>query len=513
MEKKLIITLAILTIISLIIAVGCGDSGDTMINPTSQGNTVNNPENNGAYIKVNITWPQDGIEGKCIISSGNENTLTASMPGGTMQVIVRVRPVPDPNSPTYVDDPNNYLENGYAEILKPEEKVILGPLPAMHVIVRAEAHDRYGPLVANMAISAVEKDFHLQIGQNTTELNLGDYELNLNSSDPFVVPEKDSLDASAGLSQPEVDRMLNWFVERDILDSSGEPPGIINRDIEINANLNITTDPSVPVSGREVTFSLIDPPSDVSLSSTTATTDDNGNCKVTLTTVVPNSPITVEGVFKVEWEDPPGTPVVKEYKDRITINPNIRNILLATKDNDLINIPDFVCDYFKNGVHDSTIRATLKQIDSENYVYPHPTIDGKTIKFTVKDTACSFSPELTLTGAGGVPGEAVSNLNTTSLAFRPIKVTIECLEDPSDPNFILPAPQELTVIVSDNLVFEEDFEKAEYEPGLGTTEFHNVLLAANGWGLSLPLETPLDFIRPEFDIIPYVSIQPRRKPV
>jgi len=427
----------------------------------------------------------------------------ASMPGDTKSIHVEVFETGSRINPLGED---TFWRN-----LDPDEVTVgrFDNLPLIRVDIRATAYDYNNNLIPG---DAIVEGFQIKFGLNTVDLLLGDYELNLNSSDPFVVPAKDSLDASAGLSQTKVDRMLNWFIERDILDSSGEPPGIISRDIEINANLNITTDPSVPVSGREVIFSLIDPPSDVSLSSTTATTDDKGNCKVTLTTVVPNSPITVEGVFKVEWEDPPGTPVVKEYKDRITINPNIRNILLATKDNDLINIPDFVCDYFESEFHDSTIRATLKQIDSENYVYPHPTIDGKTIKFTVKDTACSFSPELTLTGAGGVPGEAVSNLNTTSLAFRPIKVTIECLEDPSDPNFILPAPQELTVIVSDNLVFKEDFEKAEYEPGLGTTEFHNVL-AANGWGLSLPLETPLDFIRPEFDIIPYVSIQPRRKPV
>jgi len=427
----------------------------------------------------------------------------ASMPGDTKSIHVEVFETGSRINPLGED---TFWRN-----LDPDEVTVgrFDNLPLIRVDIRATAYDYNNNLIPG---DAIVEGFQIKFGLNTVDLLLGDYELNLNSSDPFVVPAKDSLDASAGLSQTKVDRMLNWFIERDILDSSGEPPGIISRDIEINANLNITTDPSVPVSGREVIFSLIDPPSDVSLSSTTATTDDKGNCKVTLTTAVPNSPITVEGLFKVEWEDPPGTPVVKEYKDRITINPNIQNILLATKDNDLINIPDFVCDYFESEFHDATIRATLKQIDRENYVYPYPTIDGKTIKFTVKDTACSFSPELTLTGAGGVPGEAVSNLKTTSLAFRPIKVTIECLEDPSDPNFILPAPQELTVIVSDNLVFKEDFEKAEYEPGLGTTEFHNVL-AANGWGLSLPLETPLDFIRPEFDIIPYVSIQPRRKPV
>jgi len=427
----------------------------------------------------------------------------ASMPGDTKSIHVEVFETGSRINPLGED---TFWRN-----LDPDEVTVgrFDNLPLIRVDIRATAYDYNNNLIPG---DAIVEGFQIKFGLNTVDLLLGDYELNLNSSDPFVVPAKDSLDASAGLSQTKVDRMLNWFIERDILDSSGEPPGIISRDIEINANLNITTDPSVPVSGREVIFSLIDPPSDVSLSSTTATTDDKGNCKVTLTTAVPNSPITVEGLFKVEWEDPPGTPVVKEYKDRITINPNIRNILLATKDNDLINIPDFVCDYFESEFHDATIRATLKQIDRENYVYPYPTIDGKTIKFTVKDTACSFSPELTLTGAGGVPGEAVSNLKTTSLSFRPIKVTIEYPEDPSDPNFILPAPQELTVIVSDNLVFKEDFEKAEYEPGLGTTEFHNVL-AANGWGLSLPLETPLDFIRPEFDIIPYVSIQPRRKPV
>jgi len=506
MKSNFFISLILLTISTIIIIFsGCG-SGDDITHPSSitTGIPVNNNGQTGSII-IRIKWPEAGIDGNCILSSGDgEETLMASMPGDTKSIHVEVFETGSRINPLGED---TFWRN-----LDPNEVTVgrFDNLPLIRVDIRATAYDYNNNLIPG---DAIVEGFQIKFGINTVDLLLGDYGLNLKASDPFVVPEKDSLDASAGLSQPEVDRMLNWFVERDILDSSGEPPGIINRDIEINANLNITTDPSVPVSGREVTFSLIDPPSDVYLSSTTATTDDNGNCKVTLTTVVPNSPITVEGVFKVEWEDPPGTPVVKEYKDRITINPNIRNILLATKDNDLINIPDFFCDYFESEFHDSTIRATLKQIDSENYVYPHPTIDGKTIKFTVKDTACSFSPELTFTGAGGVPGEAVSNLNTTSLAFRPIKVTIECLEDPSDPNFILPAPQELTVIVSDNLVFEEDFEKAEYEPGLGTTEFHNVLLAANGWGLSLPLETPLDFIRPEFDIIPYVSIQPRRKPV
>jgi len=180
MNEKFYFTSLLVIFIFVLIFVGCGGDGNNGVipSPSTPNNTDNTPNDNlsnGAYINVNVTWPQKGLEGKCFItSSGNDNTLTASMPEGTKEIIIRVRPVSDPNDPDYIDDPNGYLDNGYAEMVDPNTSVTLGPLPAIRLIVRAEAHDKLGPLAANMAISAVEKEFKLEFSDNIPAKNLRD---------------------------------------------------------------------------------------------------------------------------------------------------------------------------------------------------------------------------------------------------------------------------------------------------------------------------------------------------
>ncbi len=187
MKNRLFISLIILiALFSIIFVDGCGGGTDNIITSPSISNQ--NP-NTGAYIHITVTWPQNGSVGKCIMSSGKEeSTITASMPADTKQIIVKVRQAIDPNDPDAPpDDPNSYLKNGYAEILAPQDKVTIGPLPAIKVKVRAETYDRYGPLLPEQAISIVEKEFQLYVlSENEIAMPLGDYDLTL-TADPNTI--------------------------------------------------------------------------------------------------------------------------------------------------------------------------------------------------------------------------------------------------------------------------------------------------------------------------------------
>lgn len=82
MKKKIYVTLLIIVISTLIISIGCGGGNDGIVpssipNSTDNSNTIKN-----GYIKVTIVWPQNGVEGKYLFTSG-ENTITASMPYDT----------------------------------------------------------------------------------------------------------------------------------------------------------------------------------------------------------------------------------------------------------------------------------------------------------------------------------------------------------------------------------------------------------------------------------------------
>ena len=163
MKNRLFIYLIILiALFSIIFVNGCGSGTDNIMTSPS---ISNQDPNTGAYLHITVTWPQNGSVGKCIMSSGKEeSTITASMPANTKQIIVKVRQAIDPNDPDApADDPNSYLKNGYAEILAPQDKVTIGPLPAIKVKVRAETYDRYGPLLPANALAIAEKELQLYV--------------------------------------------------------------------------------------------------------------------------------------------------------------------------------------------------------------------------------------------------------------------------------------------------------------------------------------------------------------
>ncbi len=168
MKCKFFLTLLILIISGFILFYGCSGS-DGIVEPSSISDNQGNTNQTVGFITIRVVWPENGIEGECIISSGNEqNTLTASMPGGTTEIKIKVREQGELN-------PDEILLHGEGKITWPaEDTITIGPIPSIWVTIRAEAYDKSGN-----QLSAVEEDLEVKPGPNTVGLNLGDYRLSL----------------------------------------------------------------------------------------------------------------------------------------------------------------------------------------------------------------------------------------------------------------------------------------------------------------------------------------------
>lgn len=170
-RKKVLLLTLWLIIIGLIIFTGCGGGSNNLISSPSisNQNPTDNSINTGTYITIRVTWPQENSPGNIIMSSGSEeNTLTASMPNGVNKIIFKIREATDPNNPNALpDDPNNYFEHGYGEVTPLDDKITIGPIPAVKVIVRSETYDTNGLL------GIAEKEHQLTIDQLDIALDLG----------------------------------------------------------------------------------------------------------------------------------------------------------------------------------------------------------------------------------------------------------------------------------------------------------------------------------------------------
>jgi hypothetical protein len=141
MKNKISFLLLILALLEIIISSGCGNNNGITTLPSINTPTNNNTSN--CFITFRVEWPKNGKSGKCFISSGSEkNNLIASVTSDTKQVIIKVRKAPLEGQE---DNPNIYMEHGFGSILYPAyNEVILGPFPAIEVIVRAEAYSKLG---------------------------------------------------------------------------------------------------------------------------------------------------------------------------------------------------------------------------------------------------------------------------------------------------------------------------------------------------------------------------------
>jgi hypothetical protein len=188
MRNKLYLTILLITLLTFIIIPGCGGDNNgvtpisSVITPTP-ANSIS--EDAVGYITIKIVWPQAGKSGKCIISSENvEKSLTASMTDDTNGITVKVR---NKNN----EDPDSYFSVGgyYVFIRRSGEDSItktLGPLPAIDVIIRAEAEHNDPYTGNNYFINASEEEFRIKPGTegNNVALHLGDYSIGLTPTTP-----------------------------------------------------------------------------------------------------------------------------------------------------------------------------------------------------------------------------------------------------------------------------------------------------------------------------------------
>lgn len=195
--KNILYIIILITLLAVIIISGCGGGNDGV---THSSLTIPTPNNLTGYITIKITWPQKGLTGSCIISSGNdEGTLTASIPGDASHVEVKIR---DANEPTS----NNTLTNGYYSFIWNHQNSqtiehTFGPLPAIKVIIRAEA---YTPGSDTTPVSVSEQEYQVKVGHNNNNdnvtLNLGDYDLTLTADPNTIVLGGSSVSGSSLIS-------------------------------------------------------------------------------------------------------------------------------------------------------------------------------------------------------------------------------------------------------------------------------------------------------------------------
>jgi len=278
--KKFYLAIAIITLV-LIIAAGCGGSGDGITTPSSITNQTETTSSNIATLIIRVQWPGRGIPGSLMIFSENSNkNITASMPDDTFGINVEViEKQDDPNAPLHVlgkawiADPNTTAEisidlrdpddpnNPDLPLNDPNNPDIL---PAIEVIIRAEAYDTDDPNSANEEhlLSVTEEEIQLMVGQNPVNLDLGNYDFQLTPvPESIKFGEESTINAHLELLYPTP-------TDPNLPVPTPEPAKnkkiIFSIDPNLTSNLYLTADPNQ--SGKTIT----------------GTTDENGDCEIKL---------------------------------------------------------------------------------------------------------------------------------------------------------------------------------------------------------------------------------------
>jgi len=273
MQVKLLLTLLFITILTIIISSGCGGGSGTT-QPASLATPTPNMTDNMAYITIKVKWPEQGIAGKLIMSSGNEEKeITASMPPDAEKIELKIFNYKDKNENDPIDfDPNNILAEG--KLSEPETQItipvqvpiITNPsnptnpniLPAIPVKVWAGCFSDPNTTDPNTALSTAEHYMVLRVGNQTANLQLGDYELTVDPNNVII-----------NLS-PLYKRNTNMIsddtpVPEDTPTSVPGGPGSANITAKLNIvyptpapNSTATPKPPKPAEGKLIKFEIVE---------------------------------------------------------------------------------------------------------------------------------------------------------------------------------------------------------------------------------------------------------------
>ena len=443
MERKIYLTLLIVTTFTLIIASGCGGGSDDIITPPSLQNTDNSSQNSGGYITVKIIWPQEEVEGKCIMSSGNEeNSITASMPVWTNSVKIKVFEDPAPDDPnSYLLDPNTLtlLENGDPNAIgrvpnEPSVTAEIGPLPVLPAIVTAEAY------TMSTKISYVAEKIQIKFGTNSVNLDLGEEYMNVKAqSAKMIINDENSITASLGT-------IFSTPTSKD-----AEP---------------------IPIEGQEITFS-IDPTStgtgefEGGLAEITKTTDENGECEVKFISRTVGD-VKINGEF-IPDPNVPETSYI-ESCDITIINGSYNYFFQVTGiTHELIVIPDFASPSLKLPEKKLHIYVKRELVGTYNYESVGP---GKAVNLSIIDGDGEVEQPLLYTDENG---KVLATITTDSSNPPPRTIVLraECIPDYSSSS---PISADIDIDVVDSIIFKGDFEG--FTPGTTSANANGLWVGA-----------------------------------
>ncbi|MEQ8192655.1 MAG: hypothetical protein ABRQ39_32115 [Candidatus Eremiobacterota bacterium] len=418
MQRNFYLSLVLMTLLSFIIIPGCG-GGSNSINPTSSIITPTPAIFNNAvgYLTINIVWPQSGIQGKCSISSeNNEKDITASMPVDTSLIYIKIRDANEPNTNITLDP--NGLYTFHRSPGEDTKTAIMGPFPVIKVKVRSEAYDSQN----STPISVAEQEFQIKPGQpedNTVDLALGDYYINL-------YPKR-------GAGFIAFDAWIDTNLSIVYPTPTGNPaPAPSPRNVE-GKKIKYTVD-SVTYTGSE--FLSVDP-NDIYVTQE-GLTDENGNCMAGINTdkkpVRATIKATLEGTNVVSF----CTFDIRDLFD-LSINSSMEKIVAE----------DGQCK----------ITAYLLPKSDEEPPYPYKgrrecpsgriNLSNKTVKFYIKSGSGSLSVTTASTGDDGT----CETLFTASAMAGQVEIIAEC--DIGDQHLEATAG----VQVVEKIIFQDDFEE------------------------------------------------------
>jgi len=320
MQVKLLLTLLFMTILTIIISSGCGGGSGTT-QPASLATPTPNMTDNMAYITIKVKWPEQGKAGKLIMSSGNEEKeITASMPNGTNRIDVKVYNFKDKDpDASVVFDPNSFLAGGYVvppyttttipvPIMTDSNDPNSNILPAIPVKVWAGAFGASSDINdPNSALLSTEHYMILKVGNQTANLQLGDYELTLTANPDTIggstVKGSNLISSAIAVPSPAISYItanLNIIYLTPAPNSTSPPK------------------PPKPVKGKSIKFEIIDgnyegtylslsdeSGSIVTGQTVTGKTDDDGTSTVTLETdTLESKTVKVKASFEADSNDP-----------------------------------------------------------------------------------------------------------------------------------------------------------------------------------------------------------------
>ncbi len=296
MQVKLLLTLLFITIFTIIISSGCGGGSGTT-QPSSLVTPTPNMTDNMAYITIKVKWPEQGMAGKLIMSSGNEEKeITASMPHDAKKIELKIFNYKgkDESLPIDFTNTDNILAEG--RLPAPETQITIpipvptqvptnpNILPAIPVKVWAGCFIDPNATDPNSALSTAEHYMVLKVGDQTANLKLGNYDLTLPPSLETTAGDIASLSATLQIKYPPSDPNNPA--------SAPAPKPVAGKPIKFEIKTNGLTEGKGHFQGSEIDPNTIE-----------ATTYQDGNCPVNFIGDTAGY-VTIEATFQANSNDP-----------------------------------------------------------------------------------------------------------------------------------------------------------------------------------------------------------------